>query len=969
MADQRPSRRSAALVALVAGGAALATIAPRSSTLVAGPIRAGVTVVSDVAERSQSAPLAPTGSYDPDRIDDKLNQYRQAAALPVSMADTKWRDVGPLGVDSTNNSGSSTEEFGRVAGMGAALAADSNDPSGNTVYLGNMGGLWKSSDGGDHWRNLSDGKLDTAAVGAIALDPSRPNDLYVGTGIAYLTLSGDAYGTGFYVSHDGGRTFSRPNPNISGGWAVTRIVVTPGALLIGTNHGLYRSTDHGDTLTPIPLPTNADHSGPATGPYGNWVSDIAVRPGAPNEVTVAVGFALGKVQLADGSTASPGNGLYRSMTGGTAGSFTALDVSGLSTPQSSADPVGRISLAYGQTASDNGVLWALVSDAGLSAGGGISSVSQIADNVGNPTASTLNGLFRSGDDGTTWTWKVNPSTLLTAPNSTLVGTANPVFNYAPGVQADYEVPLATDPNNADQVYFGLEEAYATAANSGGNPGPAAAVTIERYADVCGFYSSTPPYTNGVTCPDPTPYYGGKSTHPDQHALIAVKTPNGTRLYSANDGGAWRQDSHSTADGTGFDNSSWTALNALPTLEPWHVVMLSDGSILTALQDNGASLNGADRQGMQVGLGDGYWVFPTTDPNTFYIGIPGALLFVTKDRGQTLRPMQPSLSNAKFTSPIAIDPTDPNHIVAAARNVQETLNGPNTQVVQDPELVHQFSSDWVTSYDAGSSNIDDPFTGNPVDWTATALDVRGAAIYGALCATCSAFREQFDTVSPTIETNVQPGCTPKEQAKDCWHLAASKGLGAGYINSVVIDPADTKTIYAAVMERQFIGYPGSKVPGRVYVSHDAGENFTDITGNLPRGSVWRMVIRDGQLIAGTDAGVFTTPLGSTSWSRLGSGLPRTMVRDVWLDPSGRYLLVSAYGRGAWMLDFGAGATGSGGPGVTASATGTGSPSSAPAAASALPDTAGGGVSLPAQVGALLLILAGTLGLRRRARRRT
>ncbi|MDQ6748499.1 MAG: hypothetical protein M3010_10410, partial [Candidatus Dormibacteraeota bacterium] len=150
-----------------------------------------------VPEAPQFAPLAASGSYDPDRTADKYAQFQQAAALPVSDA-TRWQDVGPVGVDNPPGYIGSAEQFDRVAGMASALAVDPADASGNTVFLGNMGGLWKSTDGGAHWTNLSDGKIPSAAVGAIALDPAHPGDIYVGTGITYLTISGDAYGTGFY---------------------------------------------------------------------------------------------------------------------------------------------------------------------------------------------------------------------------------------------------------------------------------------------------------------------------------------------------------------------------------------------------------------------------------------------------------------------------------------------------------------------------------------------------------------------------------------------------------------------------------------------------------------------------------------------------------------------------------------------------------------------------------------------------
>jgi hypothetical protein len=927
------------MVVAMAFSAAGPAVSPRSPAagLAGRTFPAGLSLRA-LPERPLRAPLAPTSSYDPDRTADKFAEFSQAAALPEASGRT-WQDVGPHGVDNPPGYAGSAEQFQKIAGMVSALVVDSTDPTGNTVYMGNMGGLWRSTDAGDHWQNISDGKIPSAAVGAIALDPAHPGDIYVGTGITYLTLSGDAFGTGFYVSHDYGDTFTRPSPNVSG-WAVSVIRAGTGGVLVGTNHGLYVSTDRGDHVSPVSLPDNATHDAPAVGPYANWITDIAVRPNHPDEVTVAVGFYQGKVLLADGSIAAPGNGLYRSTTG-PSGPYTFMgSTSQLASPEASTDPIGRISLAYGQTANEDAVLWAFVSDAGLVAG-----QSEVGDRVPNQGGTELNGLFRSGDDGSSWTVKVTPTSLLTAPNSTL--TPYETLGYAPGVQASYELWVATDPNVPDQVYFGLEEAYQTVFNAGAGPGLAFATVIERYADLCGFYLFFANLTNGYPCPDGTPLYGGFTTHPDQHAVATAKLADGvTRLFSGNDGGAFRQDSHSVPTGGRFDNDHWTQANSVPTLQPWHVAMLPGGEIVAGLQDNGASLNGADRQGVQIGLGDGYFVIPTENPDVFYVSIAGGALFITTDHGHNLREMQPELTGAAFTSPIALDPTDHMHIVAAAQNVEETLRGPDTQTVSDPLLGTVISTDWTESFASGNGP-----TGVP--WNATALDVRGAAIYAAMCDTCRVIAENFDDVHTRVETNVQPGCEAAKGSSACWHLASANGLGAGYISKLVIDPTDPNTIFVSIIERQFVGYPTDKVPGRVFVSHDAGENFADVTGNLPHGSVWGLVIHDGQLIAASDTGMFTAPAGTSSWSRLGLGLPATQVRDAWLDPTGQFLLVSAYGRGVWMLNFGAPSEG-----------GSNSPGpQAPLPNTAAVASAGGVVILP-----LAGLLVSTLVAWRRRRRR-
>jgi photosystem II stability/assembly factor-like uncharacterized protein len=69
------------------------------------------------------------------------------------------------------------------------------------------GGVWRTTDGGTYWHNISDGYVKTAAVGAIAVAPSDPCVLYIGMG--ETTIRGDvSHGDGVYKSTDGGTTWS-----------------------------------------------------------------------------------------------------------------------------------------------------------------------------------------------------------------------------------------------------------------------------------------------------------------------------------------------------------------------------------------------------------------------------------------------------------------------------------------------------------------------------------------------------------------------------------------------------------------------------------------------------------------------------------------------------------------------------------------------------------------------------------------
>jgi uncharacterized repeat protein (TIGR01451 family) len=78
-------------------------------------------------------------------------------------------------------------------------------------------------------------------------------------------------------------------------------------------------------------------------------------------------------------------------------------------------------------------------------------------------------------------------------------------------------------------------------------------------------------------------------------------------------------------------------------------------------------------------------------------------------------------------------------------------------------------------------------------------------------------------------------------------------------------------------------------------------WTNITGNLPNQAVGRVIYYSGALVAATDAAVYATGAaagGSTSWRRVGKGLPNVQVQDLFLNSVG--LFAVTHGRGAWYL---------------------------------------------------------------------
>ncbi|MBK7803029.1 MAG: glycoside hydrolase [Chloracidobacterium sp.] len=164
-----------------------------------------------------------------------LQAQKVDASLYQSM---EWRMIGPF-------------RAGRTVG---AVGIPSQP---NVFYIGlNNGGVWKTTDAGRTWKPIFDDQ-PTGSIGDIALAPSNPNVIYVGSGEG-LQRPDLATGDGMYRSRDGGKTWA--HLGLRDGQQIASIAVDPKdenhlfvAVLghpYGPNEerGIYRSTNGGDTF-------------------------------------------------------------------------------------------------------------------------------------------------------------------------------------------------------------------------------------------------------------------------------------------------------------------------------------------------------------------------------------------------------------------------------------------------------------------------------------------------------------------------------------------------------------------------------------------------------------------------------------------------------------------------------------------------------------------------------------------------
>ena len=256
---------------------------------------AAATLVVDPAAQEPPAPASADGQ--------KGGPY---AALP-------YRFVGPPG-----------NRVSAVVGVPGDL---------NTYYAGGAsGGVWKSEDGGIHWRPVFDDQ-PAQSIGAISIAPSDPNVVWVGTGETFIR-SNVSIGNGAYKSTDGGKTWTHVGLERTG--RIGRIVIHPRnpdivfAAAVGhaygpqPERGVFRTLDGGTTWERVLFVDER------TG-----ASDLAMDPANPQ--LLFAGTWQIDIKTWGRVSGGPGSGVYSSRDGGT--TWTRLS-RGLPEP-----PLGKIAVA------------------------------------------------------------------------------------------------------------------------------------------------------------------------------------------------------------------------------------------------------------------------------------------------------------------------------------------------------------------------------------------------------------------------------------------------------------------------------------------------------------------------------------------------------------------------------------------------------------------------------------------------
>jgi hypothetical protein len=779
-----------------------------------------------------------------------------------------WTALGPSPVPNGQ-----TQQFPTTAPVSGRATSIVVDPTNsNKVYLGTaQGGVWRSLNGGATWTPIFD-SAQSLAIGALALAPSDPTILYVGTGEP--NNSADSFfGVGVYRidAVDTTATLVGPiNPSITTGTttaityncftgrAISKILVdptNPATIFVSTAagvsgaagnalsnlvpplalRGVFRSTNAtaaAGAVTFSKLIVNTDGSLDVPGTGNTSIFDLAMEPGNANTILVST------------SGTTTGGAIYRSTNALAATpTFTQTLFPGFNglVMKLAINKVGAVVTAY------------------------------VASNEPSATpACTTAGhagrVRKSVDGGVTWS----------VPIVAAEGYC--------GGQCSYDNPVGVDPNDANLVYIG------------GNARGTCSDVVKRSA-------------NGGT----TFVRDDEGLHADSHGFAFDPLTSPSTVWFVNDGGVWkRQDA---VAGTPWLNQNTAGLN---TIQFVSIAVHATDTFLTigGTQDNGTeAMTLSKGNWVSAESGDGGFALidqsstDTTNVTMYHTFFNQTNNFIGFDRtnlGTCLPPPgtdkdswefrgggfanDPTLScdgtaftlsngilaadTVLFYAPMALGPGTPNTLYFGTNKLYRSIDRGDTMAIVSQNPI-------VAGVAVSAIGI------SPTNDNVRIVGLRNGAVFatttGAAILTNAAF--------PT-PTNATASATNR------------------HVSRAVIDPLNPNTAYVTLAY-----YTNPATAGQVWRTTNlnaATPTWTSI-GNtavgLPNIPV-NGFVADGNdpgfpgttvLYAGTDIGVFQTTDGGASWNPYGNPvLPQVAVFDLALQPSSRILRAATHGRGAWQI---------------------------------------------------------------------
>jgi uncharacterized repeat protein (TIGR01451 family) len=761
--------------------------------------------------------------------------------IPASGPSTftgAWTGLGPNPiVQVTRSGGPFTAMSGRIGAL--AIRRD-----GTRILGAAQGGIWLYNATTGKWVPKTD-NIPSLSIGALAVTPTNDSVVYAGTGEG--ALSGDSYfGNGILKSTDGGNTWAQISGDYFVGVSISQLLVHPtnanilyAAVLRGrggarrttppihSKFGIWKSTDGGVNWTLLKEARNES----------NGATDLEIDPQNPNILYASFW----------------GDAIYKSTNGGN--TWTPIMNFGLPSPNFAATAT-RFSIDLSHpSAGGSGTLYTGFDWADA--------------NGYHPSR-----VFKSTNGGASWTM--------------LPGGADPekVEDYC-GQQCFYDNVIEVAPDNENVVFAAGQFDYDI--GSGGifrsDDGGMTWKNLgyEQHPDFHALAFDPNNSMNVISGSDGGVWYstsrGGRPNQSDPLSAVTWQNLNGT-VVPTTAGVTFRTD---------LQISQFTSIATVPQIP----VRFWGGT-----QDNGTlRKSGASQTWFDVASGDGGQVLvdPTFDPasgtcpagfapscfvyGTFFGVSPyrisdGGAGFLTR---QGITGGINTGDRSDFYVPFVMNKENPNQLFLGTYRLYRTNNARATSVGD----VHwnAISGDLTTGCTGIAPN-------GARNCTISAIGVGGGqAVYtGSL--------DGLVYMSTDAQVNSNPSWTRLDTGK----------LPKRPVTQIAVDRSNYRIAY--VSYSSFNASTPSR-PGHVFRTLDGGQTWADISGNLPDSPVNSVILDpsfSNTLYVGTDVGPFVTYNGGVNWSSLGmpTSFPLVAIWQLDLDSSNRLMAAGTHGRGAFRL---------------------------------------------------------------------
>jgi photosystem II stability/assembly factor-like uncharacterized protein len=773
-----------------------------------------------------------------------------------------------------------------------------------TMYIGfATGGVWKSTDGGMHWLSMFD-EMPYTSIGDIAIAPSDPNVVYVGTGEPNNRQSA-SIGGGVWGTKDGGKTWA--NLGLEETQSIGRIAVDPAnpnivfvaavGHLFGPNpdRGLYKSIDGGKNWKKVKFIDN-----------DTGFNDVQIDP-SNAKIMYASSYQRRRTWWGVNG-GGPGSGLWKSIDAGE--NWTKISGGGFPAPKDGI--LGRIGISIfrakpttvyiiAEVGAEGGIS-VNVGDDGLAPKPGVNGQPvPCCGDPGSRNGPDRSGVWRSDDGGKTWTFMTNTNNRPIYYSQIRVDPVNDKKLIQGGAAAQ----MSFDGGKTWQGLSGTGHGDYHAIWINPKDPRIVAVGHDGGLDISNDGGFTWDYHNDmalgqfyqVSADMRRPYYvcGGLQDNQAWCGPSAVRAAFGAvntdwATIAGGDGFYTRQDptdytiqygESQNASMTRYDLRAGTQKSIQPRAT---IGTVTGGAASGAAGAGAAGLAGAGAAGTGAagaaggGAGGG--------------GRGGG-------QGNVLnQPVKFDEFRFYWNSPFEISPHDPATVYLAGQYFFKSNNRGDTWTMNPKDLTKN-----VDRFDPANAIMgvpgDKPMASkhDGYEENSVATQVRESPSRpGVIWVGTDDGNLQLSQDGGTTFTNVFgniPGAS---------NLPSAGADGHGYVQVSRIEPShfDPATAYIALDNHR-----NDDWKPYLFKTTDYGKTWSNITANLPaKGNINALredLVNPNLLFVGTEFGLFVSLDGAKEWKKFMTGLPTVRVDDILIHPRDRDLIIATHGRSIWIAD--------------------------------------------------------------------